>query len=179
MSGWAVPAAVASALCYAVAAALQQREAARAAGGGLRLLAGLARRPLWLAGIGATAAGATLHVLALRLGPLALVQPIGAAGLLFALPLGALLHRRPVRRGELAAAGLVAAGVVGLLASVQVARGTPTLSEPSTALLATVIAVAAVGSTTLARRLRGPWRALISPAAAGPRSVSHRRWCGW
>ncbi len=88
----AVLAALAGAFCYAVAAALQHHEAARATTRGLadpRLLWQLAHRPLWLAGIAATGVGASLHLLALSRGPLTLVQPLGVTSLLFAVPLAA------------------------------------------------------------------------------------------
>ena len=97
--GWAVAAAVASALCYALAAALQHGEAGHAPGDrrsgcgcyGIYAAnrAGLSALRQW--------PGRRLHTLALSFGPLQLVQPIGAAGLLFALPLGARLHRARMR----------------------------------------------------------------------------------
>lgn len=113
---WAVVCAVAAAVFYAVAAALQQHEAAQsAASSGMSLLVRLVRRPRWLAGVAATVVGAALHVVSLRLGPLALVQPVGVTGLLFALPLGAALHGHRLLRRDLGAAAIVIIGLVGLL----------------------------------------------------------------
>lgn len=94
---WAVAAALASALGYAVASVLQHRSARREpAGTGLRLglLARLASRPVWLAGLLTSAASLALHVLALSLGQLAVVQPLLVSGLLFALPASVALERR-------------------------------------------------------------------------------------
>jgi hypothetical protein len=81
--------AFAAALCYALAAALQQRQAERAAAGAgsvLAMLAGLVRRPIWLFGFAVGGLGIALHAVALRWAPLALVQPIGVSALLLAAP---------------------------------------------------------------------------------------------
>lgn len=92
-------AALGSALSYAVATVLQHRAAHQApAGHGMHvgLLAHLATRPLWLAGLTADVAALGLHVFALSKGELALVQPLLVSGLLFALPASVLLeHRHP------------------------------------------------------------------------------------
>lgn len=100
-------AAVAAAAAFAVATALQHRAATSEAriGGGAkaagRAFGGLVKRPLWLAGLAADAAGFGLHAYALTAGQLAIVQPLLVTGLLFALPLGAWLDRRRVTRTEL------------------------------------------------------------------------------
>lgn len=100
-------AAVAAAAAFAVATALQHRAATHEAhiGGGAkaagRAFGALVRRPMWLAGLAADAAGFGLHAYALTAGQLAIVQPLLVTGLLFALPLGAWLDRRRVTRTEL------------------------------------------------------------------------------
>lgn len=170
VSPWAIPAALAGALCFAFAAAAQQHEAARApaaAPPGPRLLIYLLMRPLWLAGLAAIAAGATLHVSALRLGPLAIVQPIGVTELLFALPLGAALHARRIERGDLLAAALVVAGLAGLLTSLQVQSGAPSISERSTILLAAATGAVALLAAVLGRRLGARGRAVALASGAG------------
>ncbi len=132
MSAPAVPVALASAACFAVASALQQR-AARAEPPhptmDPRLLLRLARRRLWLAGGLADLAGVGLQALALTLGGLALVQPLLASGLILAVPLEAALDRRPPGRRDLAAALLAAAGLSAFLLAAAPAGGVP---EPST-----------------------------------------------
>ncbi len=109
----AIAVALLSAVCYAFAAVLQQREASRHEQHGLELILDLLRRPRWWMAITATVSGATLHVVALRFGPLTLVQPLGVSALVMALPLGAWIGRRQVVRAEWWAAAAV---VVGLLA---------------------------------------------------------------
>ena len=91
--GLAVGLALASAVCYAVSAALQHHEAARQSGNGLHLVRALLRRPAWCAAVLASLLGALLHVGALGAGPLVLVQPLGVTALVFALPIGARLGR--------------------------------------------------------------------------------------
>lgn len=63
----AVPAALAGAFCFAVAAALQHHEASRDTTAGVtdpRLLWRLAHRPLWWWGLTATVLGGALHLFA-------------------------------------------------------------------------------------------------------------------
>lgn len=92
----AIAAALASAVCFALAAALQHREALGTDAAGvadIRLLWRLCRRPLWLAGVAADLASMALHVFALSMASLALVQPLGVTGIVFAIPLAALVRR--------------------------------------------------------------------------------------
>lgn len=118
---WAICAAVTGALCFAVAAALQQHEASTAPANGVagwRLLGHLVRQPRWVFGMVAILTGGGLHLLALRSGPLVLVQPLGVSAVLFALPLAAALRGYRVRGWELGAAALVVVGLGGLLLAV-------------------------------------------------------------
>ena len=114
----AVVAALLGAFFSGLAAALQQREATRA--GDLRiadprLLWRLAHRPLWVAGIVADGLSAMLHVLALSFGPITLVQPLGVTGLLFAMPIVAVLRRQRISARDLSAAVVVLAALSVLL----------------------------------------------------------------
>jgi drug/metabolite transporter (DMT)-like permease len=123
----AASAALAAAGSFGVSAVLQHRQAHATAGGsgtrGLRLLAYLARRPVWLAGIVLAAVAYGLQGLALAFGPLALVAPIVATDLLFAVPLAAWWSRRPLRPRDLTGCSLVAAGVGTFLATSPPASG--------------------------------------------------------
>ena len=112
-------AALAAACSFGVAAVLQYQQA-RVSGGErlwLRLLADLARRPMWVAGIVLAAAAYGLQGLALAFGPLALVAPIVATDLLFALPLASWWSRRPLRRRDWTGCALVASGIGIFLAT--------------------------------------------------------------
>src|SRR3954469_9300369 len=112
--GWAVGLAVASTGCYATSAVLQEREAARPGPEGAARLLRLLRMPRWWLAVLATLPAAGLHVAALGLGPLSLIQPLGVLSLVFALPLGARLAGRMVSRGEWVASGWVALGLAGV-----------------------------------------------------------------
>lgn len=118
--------ALASAAAYAGAAVLQERVAGatdREAGAGV--WAALARGSWWLS-VGLNVAGAALHVLALRYGPLTLIQPLGALTLVLALPLQAALRggadgagRRRVGAVRWRGAALTMAGLAGVLVLVR------------------------------------------------------------
>ena len=116
----AVMLSIAAAASYALAAVVQERLAARLLResltgalrrGGVRLL----RRRRWWIAVGLSATAAVLHVLALRYGPLTVVQPLGALTLVLALPLSAAVVGRRVTTTEWRGAGLTLVGLTGLL----------------------------------------------------------------
>lgn len=76
------------------------------------------RRPAWWAAVALNGLGGLLHVVALALGPLSLVQPLGALTIVFALPMAALFVGR--RAGATAWRGALMAtvGLAGLLSLV-------------------------------------------------------------
>ncbi|MEU9332612.1 DMT family transporter [Streptomyces sp. NPDC048290] len=101
-----------SAVGYAAAAVAQQRLAARSPGTGLlRLLRGGA----WWGSVLLNASGALLHVVALRYGPLTVVQPLGALTLVTAVPLGARLAGRRVSATEWRGTAFTLVGLAALL----------------------------------------------------------------
>lgn len=166
----AILAALSSAFCFALAAALQHREAlgTHAAGvADIRLLWRLCQRPLWLAGVAADLGSLALHVFALSMASLALVQPLGVTGIVFAIPLAALLRRQRIRRLDLVAAGLVVAGLIALLESLPTSS-IPRIAPAAPIVVATAcVAVAATAATTAAHYLPGRPRALLLAGAAG------------
>ncbi|MEU9836655.1 DMT family transporter [Streptosporangium sp. NPDC048047] len=163
MSVAAVGLALLGSLFFALGAALQQSET----GPDRVALRHLARRPRWLLGGLAIAAGTALHVLALRYGPLTLVQPLGVASLLFALPCAAALqHRRP-RPRELAAAAAVAAGLAGLVLTVPEHTGDARLDPWGAVALLAGAAAAALGLLAVSRRVSPTARAGLLAMAAG------------
>jgi drug/metabolite transporter (DMT)-like permease len=170
--GLAVPAlaALAAAGAFGVAAALQHRQAGLAPqrrGLSLRLLADVARRPLWLAGLALAAAAYGLQALALAFGPLTLVAPIVAADLLFALPLTARWSRRPLRARDWAGCLLVAAGVAGFLAVAPPSQGRADGPAAGWLLAFAIVAVITALAAALGR-LAGPAvRAGLLAAATG------------
>lgn len=119
-------------------------------------LTGLWRRPRWLLALALGPVGFTWHVLALRSGPISLVQPIVIVGIVAALPLRDVLeHQRPRWRDVRASTTTVAALAVFLLvADPQPAQQTP----PMTWLFLAVGACAVVAglAAVLARAVRRP-----------------------
>lgn len=97
----AVPAALIGAACMGLASAAQARATHQVPASRTlspRLLVDLARRPVWLIGVGATIAGLGLQVLALGYGPLILVQPLLVTALPFASFFAAVLMGRRLDR---------------------------------------------------------------------------------
>lgn len=166
----AVGLALASAVCYAVSAALQHHEASRQTARGLGLVRALVRRPRWCAAVGASLLGALLHLGALGAGPLVLVQPIGVTALAFALPLGARLNRERVARRSWAGAACVAVGLPLVLNMVphhrhaELQRGV--LSYSTAALVVGVLVVAATSTAVLVGRRRPRQASVLNAVGA-------------
>ncbi|GIF75584.1 DMT family transporter [Asanoa siamensis] len=142
-----------AAVLLSVAAALQQHGAQRVArsearqGGAfplLRVAHRLVRSPTWVGGQVASALGAGVQGAALHLGSVALVQPLLATQLLFALPLGA----RRTRTWPRATDWLAACAIVGALTLFLTVRGAVPAhghSDPSRVLVGTLATAAAAG----------------------------------
>ncbi len=166
----AIGAALASAFFFALAATLQQREAALEQNVGPsdpRLLWRLAHRPLWLAGIGADVLAAALQVFALSLGSVSVVQPVGITGLLFAIPMVALVRRSPIAIREVGLAVVVLAGLVLFL---RLLPRDVDQSVGSAGRLGSVIAgavVVLIATTVVAHRQPARVRAVLLAAGAG------------
>lgn len=116
-SGLAIVLGVTAALMFGVASVADQHSTKlvrQRAALSPRIFLDLARKPLWLASVGGTLFGFALQVLALKYGPLALVEPLLACGLIFAVLINSYLHRRfdPVLLGGVVG---TAAGIAGFL----------------------------------------------------------------
>ena len=165
--------ALAGACAFAVSTVVQHRTAAdTAASGRGGWLVRLVRRPAWLAAQAAGALGVVLHAAALNSGPVALVQPLLAGGLVVALALGAWLDRRhPARRlpdrRQWSAAVAVGVGLTAFLLAARPSAG-KAVAHPGTLALASVAALV-VGALAWwwARRPERPYRAPVLGAAAG------------
>lgn len=101
---------VLAAVAYAFAAVAQERLAAGGSRGPMRYV-----QPGFLLAVVLNAGGAGLHVLALRHGPLAVVQSFSTLTLIVALPIGAALARRPVTHRQWRGAIAAATGLAGIL----------------------------------------------------------------
>lgn len=109
----AVVAALCAAFCFALGSLIQQGAARQTNAPALRfgLLAALAHQRQWLGGMAATVLAFGIQAVALAFGPLALVQPLVATEVLFALPMIARRNRLPLRRRGIIGGLSVASGM--------------------------------------------------------------------
>ncbi|MFI5684167.1 hypothetical protein [Streptomyces sp. NPDC051636] len=108
----AVALSLVSAVAYAAAAVAQERLASRNSGAGLPRLLGSGA---WWCSVGLNAGAALLHVVALKYGPLTVVQPLGALTLVAAVPMGARVAGRRVSAVEWRGTALTLLGLAALL----------------------------------------------------------------
>jgi drug/metabolite transporter (DMT)-like permease len=167
--------ALAAAALFGVSTALQHRSAglvtdAQADGGeGLAaFVSGTLRHPLWVTGVVADIGGFALHALALRDGPLSLVQPLLVSSAVFALVLRPLLEHRWPRRNQLVWAGALAVGLVMFLAVSTPAGGVaqPADSRPAI-VVGGLIGLGVLGFFLAGRRSTGRAAAALLGTAAG------------
>lgn len=161
--------ALAAACCFALAAVVQHGAVRDSGGRALRpgLLLTLARNPLWLAGAALGALSFAIQGVALAFGPLALVQPIAATDVLFALPMIAFRHRYHLTRADWIGAGAVGGGIAVFLAVSPPVAG---VSAPGVAAWTPVflsVAAITVISALAAVRGRGHARVIWLAVAAG------------
>ncbi len=103
--------ALGAALVFAVGAVAQQQEAADVEAHGSGFVSGLLRSPRWWAATVGDGCGYLLQAAALGVGSILIVQPLLITSLVFSLPLSARWNARPIRRRDLAWAGVIAGGL--------------------------------------------------------------------
>lgn len=162
--------ALGAALSFALAAVFQQ-EAARSADPGAslspRLLFILLHRPKWLAGVGLLLCGYGLQALALSAGPVAVVQPVVATELAFAIPVGIWRGRRRAARREWSGIVAVLLGVSLLLGVASPVSGSAQPSRLDWILCLVPVGTVIAGLLMVSVRVKGPHRAVLLGAAAG------------
>lgn len=165
-----------AAALYGTGAAVEQRQAAAApesSAGRPRLLALLARQPLWLLGFAVQVTGFAAHAVALRSGPLDVVQMLVATELVVAVLVVRLWSGRRLSPSEWAAALTVVAGIAAflLLTAPSAAGRAAGLVHDHTGMHAALgAAVAAAGAAAFAvvgLRADGRRRAALLALAAG------------
>jgi len=158
----AVVAALGSSLAYGITAVTEQlstKRVRRRRALSPALLLDLLKQPLWLAGIAANVASFVLQVVALRFGPLALVEPILVFDLIFAGLIGAALRKHA---DLVIGAGVVAcaAGVAGFLVIARPSAGRQAIGLIEVLPLLGGFAAVLVGCLALAR-----WNRTVRPLA--------------
>ncbi|MFS8200401.1 hypothetical protein ACLVWQ_17160 [Streptomyces sp. CWNU-52B] len=134
----AVALSLVSAVCYATAAVVQERTAADTAS-----LRSTLTRGSWWGSVVLNGGGALLHVVALRYGPLTLVQPLGALSLVVAVPLGSLVTRRRTSGTQWRGTAFTLVGLTALLAATA-SGGAPVHSLGTGEVLLVALAAATV-----------------------------------
>lgn len=166
----AIVAALSAAALFAVATAFHHRSAGLVAVAGRRggFVLGTLRHPLWIAGSVAHLAGLGLHALALRDGPLTLVQPLLVIGVVFTLPLRQVLGRRRPRRAEIGWAAALTLGLAMFLILATPANGPVQEVDLAPAVFcAAAIGLAVAGCLAAGRRTVAATGAMLLGTAAG------------
>ncbi|HEY3681903.1 MAG TPA: DMT family transporter [Streptosporangiaceae bacterium] len=166
----AIPGAVGAAACFGITAVLQHRATQRTPtrhAMNPRLVIDLLRQPLWVGAIFLNVLGTLLQVLALRFGPLIMVQPLLVTGLLFSVVIGSFAAGRRPDRVLLGGAFCCIAGLAVFLVVAHPTPGRETLTLD--AMLPLVIALSCVLALCLAVSSRGHGQvpALALGVAAG------------
>ena len=151
-------------------AALQQQAAYGTTGPGtrgIRLIAVLLRRPVWLLGIAVMVVGFGLQAAALDLGRLAVVEPVLATSLVVAVVVSARLRRLWPRPEDWFAMGLAAGGVALFLVVAAPAGGRSQPPAVSWVALLGAVALLGFGAIWGSRRWLPPRKAMALAAVAG------------
>jgi drug/metabolite transporter (DMT)-like permease len=167
---WAVLLAFGAAIAYAGASVLQHREAEADSSehdGGIRLVLRLARRPLWLAGLGCDGVGYACQALALGLGSLLVVQPVITSGILFALPVSAWWAGRRLVRGDYVWAAVLAVGLTVFLLIAGTEGGRDHAGRHAWIACAAIVAPLLAACFLAATRSTGTRRAVLFAFATG------------
>ncbi|WP_308402593.1 DMT family transporter [Streptomyces sp. AC550_RSS872] len=152
-----------SAVAYAAAAVAQERLASRAPGSSLiRLL----RSGAWWGAVLLNGSGALLHVVALKYGPLTVVQPLGALTLVAAVPLGARIAGRRVSAVEWRGTALTLTGLTAILVTASGPAPEEVLST-SEAVAVAAVTVALIGMLSRPGARPGLRHATASGLASG------------
>jgi drug/metabolite transporter (DMT)-like permease len=170
VSGLPVGLALLAGFLFAVGSVLQQKgamqepdESAMRAGFVLRLL----RKPVWLLGLVADAAGYVAQAAALGVGRLVVVQPLLVTSVVFALPLGAWLTDQRVGRREITGAGAVVAGLTAFMIVANPSGGRADAPGFEWAVTAAAAGGTAAVLTLAARHRRPAMKAALLGTAAG------------
>lgn len=145
---------------------------------GLRLL----RQPAWLLGAGQATLGGVLHVVALALAPITLVQPVGVLAVPVTVLASAVQRRRRPSRAQTVGTLLSVVGVAALTVVLLLPTPRPA-TLPAWTTLATGVGVVLVGAVLVVLLIRGSWapallrcvsRAVVAAVLFGLNSVMIR-----
>jgi drug/metabolite transporter (DMT)-like permease len=130
-------------------------------------LARLVREPIWLLGLAMQGVGFVAQAIALGIGRMVVVQPLLVASIVFALPLGRLIEKRPIQRMDMIGAALVTGGLAALLVVSKPSAGEDDASLLSWAVIGGATVAVAALLFVLARSRSSTVRAGLLGAAGG------------
>jgi hypothetical protein len=122
----------------------------------------LLRSPIWALGTGTNLFGSLLHIGALAVAPLTLVQAFSAGGLALVVPASSRLARSPLHRAEYIAVGVIVAALAVLAISPEATSVAPASAGAPLLFLGFTL-----GAATVLAVVRGPGRAAALALIAG------------
>lgn len=161
---------IVAAFGFAMAAVLQQREAVKAPSDTAlkpSLFVQLARRPIWLLGVGLYAIAYAFQVVAVGLGPVVIIQPLISVQLVFALILGAWLTHRRASLQEWLGALAVVVGIAIFIIAMNPSAGDPHASAGGWIIASSIVIVLTVVALVVGWRLSGAPRSALYGIASG------------
>lgn len=170
MTGLTVLVALAAAVAFGWSTAAMHYDASTAPasiGGPVALIRHLVVQWRWLTGMAASLLGLGLHGIALRLGSLAVVQPLVVSGLVFSLFFRAALDRRWPSRSVIGWACVTAGGLAVFLVAARSATGSAAPDGTAAAVVLGVGAAAACTCWWVAGRVGAVSAGLLLGAGAG------------
>ena len=161
--------ALAAAFFFALGLVLQEKAASEQPAESVRVgfLTRLAARPVWLLGLGAQGIGFVAQAIALGIGRMVVVQPLLVSTIVFALPLGRAIEKRPIRRPDLIGAALVTGGLGALLVVSKTSAGDDDASLRTWAIIGGGAVAVAVLLFVLARGRSSTLRAALLGSGGG------------
>ena len=148
---------------------LQEKAASEQAPESVRVgfLTRLAHEPIWLLGLAMQGVGFVCQAIALGIGRMVIVQPLLVATIVFALPLGRVIEKRPIKRSDMIGAALITVGLGALLIVSKTSAGEDDASLRSWAVIGGGTIAVAVLLFALARGRSSIVRAGMLGTAAG------------
>ena len=171
----AITLAVAASVLFALGTSIQHRSVGRRiaddlAGSraiGLGRLWALLRDRRWLGGLGFILVGAAMHITALTLAPVTVVQPVGVLAVVWSVLLAAKLHGYRTTTIIWFSVALTVAGIVAFTALASRHASNDTRVEPESILLACVAVYGTAGALALIVKLGPGWWHCLGWASTG------------
>ena len=134
---------------------------------GPRRLWALLRERRWLGGLGLILIGAAMHITALTLAPVTVVQPVGILAVVWSVLLAAKLHGYRTTKMIWFSVALTVAGIVAFTALASLHASNDTRVEPESILLACLAVYGTAGALALIVKLGPDWLYCMGWASAG------------